>query len=157
MINKSDFYLKDIDLLKQLQPIMAKKGIEADGYINIKDNASFGFLAPYIDQGFTAHEGEYYDQNDGCGCCSESVLLETGSPTYRKDSLESALPEWCFDNFCSMNELLIKFHRMNRLDITLYFCEQMSILIYKARRPGQVSLEALAQLIILLDKELNND
>ena len=27
MINKDDFYLQDIELLKQLEPIMAKKGI----------------------------------------------------------------------------------------------------------------------------------
>lgn len=33
MINKDSFYLANIELLRQLAPIMAKKGIEADQYI----------------------------------------------------------------------------------------------------------------------------
>ena len=130
-LSKDNFYLKNIDLLRKLEPVMKKKGIICDGYVWKSDGA-------FMNAGEIVAVG-----------CHEHALY-----TWIKPSLEAALPEWCFNGWTSRENILLRFAREDRIDVTLFYCEQFSILINKALKRGQESLEALAQLVILLDEEV---
>lgn len=130
MINKDDFYLQDIELCKQLEPIMAKKGIDADRIFYLNDKNEFVNLT-----GTDFIEGKH------------ELLLPL--KTWRKDSLEAALPEWVWDFEVSDFTLSFNFPDEVVRPLTL----DIRDLMQEGIKRGQESLEALAQLIILLDKE----
>jgi len=134
-MDKSDFYLQDIDLLRQLAPIMVKKGIEADKKIKTGELRIIG----HFNGGTPAYDS-----------------IKIG--TYRKDSLEAALPEWCFygyDRASSTCELGDKWHEaMHEIELKcgeeMYWkIENLLFDVFTNRD----NLKALAELIILLDKE----
>lgn len=145
MINKDSFYLQDIELCRALQPIMAKKDIFNDGY----------FIKQLI-------EGTYYDadkvyfKRDNEISNNDLIWEQKGSleliPTWRKDSLEAALPEWVKDRTLTSSKLARIFNDKYPSDcVFLHHIGTERDLINYGR--GQESLKALAQLIILLDKE----
>ena len=138
MINKEDFYLKDIELCKQLEPIMKKKGLEADGYWVYMEH---GILA----SGWSDLKINLIEKN------SSTVPIDSGVPTYRKDSLEAALPEWVWQYLpkeifgtCGKD-----FNGMRWSD---RFVDLKAEAICGDAR-GQNCLIALAELIVLLDKD----
>lgn len=123
-VNKDDFYLKDISLLKQLEPIMARKGIEADKW---RCGAYYNIL---VDEDV---KNEHW--------------LEAGLnpvPTWRKDSLEAALPDWCFKTSGIPTQ-----SKPMSSETALKVYDLKQVITFR----GQASLKALAELIILLDKE----
>lgn len=174
-INKDDYYLKNIELLRKLQPIMEKKGIRYDDCLPIFSDVT-----------------------------SIVRTVKEWLPTWRKDSLEAALPEWCwyyktegFGYVDPNNNLFVGNKETPRLrdvvrdrmekrigtrvnlkpninGITQYFrgcenkwdafivnkefIEDLIVTILNLQEiwllgRGQESLEALAQLVILLDEE----
>lgn len=152
MENK-EFCLQNIELLKQLQPIMEKLGIEPDKYFYKDRLVTPGFLT----------FGSICIIADGNS--SSGVMISTDSliGSWRRDKLEAALPEWCFENgyhtecgriwWCAprLNELIVEKEYTseiyNKVD---EICE--AFVTYR-KSTGQQSLNALAKLIILLDKE----
>lgn len=118
MINKEDFYLKDVELCKQLEPIMRKKGIEADAWFAHKEFTKKYPMMP------------------------EKYITET----YRKDSLEAALPEWCWDTDSEQ-----RLDMLSKISIE----GMRRFLNTDPSRRGQESLKALGELIVLLDTELD--
>lgn len=136
MTNKDSFYLQDIELLKQLAPIMAKKGIDGDAYLTDYGGVLTheAFVAAYRNDREGAHE-----------------RLKTLQNTYRKDSLEAALPEWCFGSrtMDGMLDALADYDSPFHAFIVDNYMQILDAILMR----GQESLKALAQLIILLDKE----
>jgi hypothetical protein len=109
-------YLENIDLLKQLEPIMDRLGVEADYCI--------GYANP----------GEII-------CDTDPPIYPRKIKTYRSDTLENVLPD------------LNKFFdhtKYNLFYISKLITERERVLIMQY---GQPKLEALAQLVILLDGE----
>lgn len=126
--NKSDFYLKDIDLCKSLFSIMERKKIREDGYLTYREGDTTG--APV----------DMYPH----------AWLFSIHPTWRKDSLEAALVNYSYiirTGFPTVKKFL--FEDLPGVD------RQYLIGIIRSYKNGdlQESLKALAQLIILLDKE----
>ena len=139
-MDKTEFYLKSAQLCKKLEPIMAKLNIEPDGYWKTS----------------TEHEWDN-DYRD---------LLTTAVPgkkvkTYRKDSLEAALPKWCFDwlayQVTETDEISNIWYNKG-IEYSDEHAEEVVSEIRSLLRPisfgtGPNTLTALANLIILLDSE----
>lgn len=122
-MNKDDFYLNDVELCKQLEPILKKKEIKPDMYWFVKSDIKE--LVGAFDQPKNWLSGANW-------------IKEEYIPTYRKDSLEAAI-NW--DKSAPIYRWLIE------------NAEAKDLLYAIACNLGQQSLRALAQLIILLDKE----
>lgn len=128
-INKDDYYLKNIGLLKQLEPIMKKKGIDSDNSFCIPE---------------TRWE-----------CIENRVRIST----WIKPSLEAALSrhwKWIYElSWCISENIAKDIKRYFDLEPFSEYTLNMVVYLYKTavRATGQASLEALAQLIILLDEE----
>lgn len=147
MINKEDFYLKNIELCKQLEPIMKRLGVEEDRYLHLYKEQVCGIPKGSIR--IKDHE----------------ILTEAIEeyPTWRSDSMGAALPEW-----------VARVIRVWAIDQDYLFVGALCNAIpdFKDRKGakllkagikklfedlitsrGQPKLEALANLIILLDSE----
>jgi len=130
-------YLENIDLLKQLEPIMERLGVEADGYM----------IAMRIgDKTHTVIYDCLYDLEVDSGDIDYAFKL------YRSDTLENVLPEWLYDR----GLYLVGFLKMYSLSDEI--CEDIANKIRDTMPQlqglrGQPKLEALAQLVILLDGE----
>ena len=142
-MNKDNFYLKEVELCKQLEPILKKKGIEGDGYIT-----EYGKVLTH--EAFVAA----YRNNREEGL----ERLKSLQNTWRKDSLEAALPDWVFagyDRASSTCELGDSWHdAMYQIELKggqeLYWkVENILFDIFTNRN----NLAKLAELIILLEKE----
>lgn len=151
MMNKEDFYLKDIELCKQLEPIMKKKGIFADRIL-------VNILTPI--QGKPI--GHLYSTDKLNGYERELVKKKSIAvyPTYRKDSLEAALPDMHFDWIAIYNDIKLKKLVIRDQEIE----PGLAIVIWEYwrefsghhnRNTKQESLKALGELIVLLDTELD--
>ena len=128
-------YLENISLLKQLEPIMKRLGVEADKYYN----------------GSLELEGDYeywiwFIQDEPLTNYNKSVYQSY--KTYRSDTLENVLPDWCWHNIPD-----IIYGENSKYDAE--FCEIYVDLLHdgvKGDKRGQPKLEALAKLVILLDE-----
>lgn len=136
-INKDDFYLQDISLLKQLQPIMAKKGIDNDAWLlweHDPSKASVCLYAPY-------------------------AWLKSYCSTWRKDSLESTIRKhwgWITHMAWAIRLQQVKWVLEKHKVVLSSDLQKHIVDLYKTiviTDDIQESLKALAQLIILLDKE----
>ena len=140
MENK-EFCLQDIELLKQLQPIMEKLGIEPDKYFYKDRLVTPGFLT----------FGSICIIADGNS--SSGVMISTDSliGSWRRDKLEAALPEWCFGSahVDSMLDAINDYENPAHEFALKNYERIIDILLMR----GQKALNALAKLIILLDKE----
>lgn len=135
MINKDDFYLADIELCKQLEPIMQKKGIDADDML-------------YSEYKYTAGVGSWTDFDiRGFIQIPSSDTRERWALTYRKDSLEAALPGCFFARTIdeALDNLADYEHPLHAFIID-HWKQIYDVLIYS-------ELKSIARLIILLDKE----
>lgn len=168
MINKEDFYLKDIELCKQLEGIMKKKGIEEDHFF--VDYYKCPRCGIRYDKKSLENWLENEDRDVFCcdspGCyghIAREYISEwaCGTPTYRKDSLEAAIKKhWGWISklaWCNNNKILRdieKYWDLERLSTDL---KEHIVSLYKAivrTDDIQESLKAIAELIVLLDKEL---
>lgn len=133
-LNKDDYYLKNVELCKKLEPIMKKKGIAGDAWLlweHDPSKASVCLYPPY-------------------------AWLKSYCSTWIKPSLEAALPEWCFDLNLDQTIVRDKLPSSSFQNIPKSYQTVRNIYIlarYDIKARGQESLEALAQLIILLDEE----
>ena len=109
-------YLENIDLLKQLKPIMERLGVRYDDIIRVAD----------------------------------PNLIYKDLKTYRSDTLENVLPEWCWN--CEIEDFCFTFKFPHIADLFLPGVIQEFREEVHGKR-GQPKLEALAKLVILLDGE----
>lgn len=155
-INKDTFYLQDVELCKQLEPIMKKKGIEAD-----KKIVQY-YYCPKCGYDIMPHQYEdlLERKHEECNCilCPEcGAFISAWEPpcvsyqTWIKPSLEAALPEWCFGSR-TVDGMLDALADCDNPAHGFILDNYVRIIDATINR-GQHSLECLAQLIILLDEE----
>ena len=122
-------------------------------YTNIEDSK---LIAPVM-RGHEIEPDGYWGWSD---ICEEWIVSETrmdidcpgdnSTPTYRKDTLESVLPEWCFQ-FKPWGDN----KRLQMMQYTAPELDSENLILYylfESKKRGQESLNALSSLIELLDE-----
>jgi hypothetical protein len=160
-------YLENIELLKQLEPILERLGVEEDGYVPffiLSTDFETGKESSFIEKPFVLVK-EIFAEKDGLVtiepifgqkyCKLQKLCQDTAKPffqiqkTYRSDTLENVLPEWCF-SVDTRNSFLMEALSIKQIqDGLLIEIHDLANLFQVTR--GQPKLEALAKLVILLD------
>ena len=151
-----DLVLQDIELCKQVAPILDRLGIEPD------DEHIHYYYCKYCAEVIPKHK--YWDLLDrldeeythiecpGCeGLLPKYEVSKNTTPAYRQDKLAAGLPEWCFgrgygDHLRSLDLPRDGTHMSIGSEI-----ENFQWCMWSKR--GQPQLEATARLLILLEKE----
>ena len=135
-LTTKDLVLQDVELCKQVAPILERLGIEPD-YYWIK-------FAEYKSEDFGLYKEKTYRDHE------DDIVI----PTYRQDKLALGLPEWCFkffENYLDIDFELVKYVLEADIDMNtskLIFCYLNDM--HHSR--GQPALEATAKLILLLEE-----
>jgi len=135
-MTKENFYLKDIERLKKLEPIMDRLGARPDDYWIY---AQHPVLPCWVLQSIAKKDDHYFAKED--------------LATYRSDTLESVLPEWwksigLTESGGELKRLLYSF-----IDKEVGAWAIRNLCREALFSDSQESLEKKADLIILLDEE----
>ena len=139
-----DLVLQDIELCKQVAPIMGRLGIEPDGVILTGENNRVVLI----------HEAIYYS-GDGHPVTSLDLNWTHGIKTYRQDKLALGLPEWWDEPLGGIgaDPYQARVEINGKLKSLDFGRKYLTIRDKLHASRGQPQLEATARLLILLDKE----
>lgn len=146
-MTNQDLYLP-IELAKLIAPIARRVGVEEDGYwsISVSDFISVQGMAAYL--GIADSKSGYIFTTSQLAAGSAAHYV----PTYRKDKLEAMLPEWCFDG-----TMFNDYNNPDGIGAKMLRCSDHTSMLELFRTAqlsrGPASLTALAELILLLEKE----
>ena len=142
MIDKTANYLQDIELLKKIELIAERMGLEADAALHLsgRDNEFVDLVMPFNTDGYCFENKRVTTIRNPF--VSYVYGENTEIKTYTSSILELLLPEWCFDKGAELDQLL-KSRPSFMFDYRYYKRGSES--------RGKEKVEAIARLIILLD------